>query len=121
MVLLDWRWDVAAAPALALLLALGAGGCDPGGGPRPGLGSAQTLQPLGEVVYAASNQVRALDAQTGRELGQVKLGRLVRDMRFTPDGLRAFVGTSDGTWILDAVEHKALTRFGQGPVGAILR
>jgi DNA-binding beta-propeller fold protein YncE len=109
------------AMAVAATALLGGAACERGAASTASRQAAERVQPAGEVVYAASNQIRALDAETGRELAAIKFNRLVRDMRFTHDGQRAFVGTSDGTWIVDAVEHKALTRVGQGPVGAVLR
>lgn len=58
-----------------------------------------------EWVYAASNQVRAYDVKSGREVAHVHLGHWVRALHFSRDGEKLVIAASTGTWTLDTRRH----------------
>ena len=99
--------DVLALVSMGLLLAAG---CKENTAPDVAKTAAAVIKaaevPTGpsDIVYAASNVIRAVDFSTGRVVGQVDIKKAIRQIRFADSGT-AYVAASNGLYAVDANRH----------------
>ena len=87
------------------------------------------LHPDGKTVWVTGetdHDLTLLDAETGKKVGRIEVGKRPRDLAFSPDGSRAYVTSEvDGTlWVLDVASRKpiATVKLAEGakPMGVVV-
>ena len=51
---------------------------------------------VADILIVGSTEIRAIDTDTGQEIHQLKLGEVVTDLAFSPDGLTIYVASAGG-------------------------
>ena len=76
-------------------------------------------------IFVAHNQIVVLDSAARSQVAEVPLNEVINAIAFSPDGERAFVGTSGGKdpaaslgglYLLDVARHKVSRKLLQNPV-----
>ena len=78
--------------------------------------SAATVVAAQAIVYTASNKIAVVDIEKGEALSYIDLQQFVTDMVFTDSGEKAYIGTSKGVTVVDAVKNEVVGHLTELPV-----
>ncbi len=78
--------------------------------------SAATVGAAQDIVYTASNKIAVVDIEKGEALSYIDLQQFVTDIVFTDSGEKAYIGTSKGVTVVDAVKNEVVGHLTDLPV-----